>query len=269
MSSVRSLSKAGVARTIGILPLFEYKLRLARWRETLRLHGREVELAAEIAKNQTPPPYADVATIVPTFKRPQLLGLAVESALAQTVTDHQILVIDDGGGLGPIPSDSRVTTVQLGENIGIAGVVRNIAIRLTNSRVIAFLDDDNTWEPNHLKVALAQHAQGADLTYSGLRRVGPDGGVIDVLSEPFSRSEMKSRSLVDTNVIVVRRGDSTYFSRVPRRGTEFPGEDWEFVWRLSRRMNVVHIPEVTVAYLRHEGSNYSNWSSFGSDPDPS
>ena len=256
----RSVLRTGVTSTVGLLPYFEIKLEATRWTAARRLRQVEDAEVAALRRRLGPLPWADVATIIPTYRRPGPLRTAIESAMAQTVQDQRIVVIDDGAGLiGALPADPRLTVIELPRNIGVAGVVRNIAIRLSSSRLIAFLDDDNSWEPDHLALALEAHASGAELSYSSLRRVDATGAAFDVLGEPFDRREMRERSLVDTNVIVVRRGDDVTFSRVPRRRGDFPLEDWELVWRLSRRLRIVHIPDITVRYVRHEGSNYSDW----------
>ncbi|HZB40570.1 MAG TPA: glycosyltransferase family 2 protein [Ilumatobacter sp.] len=243
-----------------MLPLFEYKLEATRWRAARRLTATEDAIVAAFRAQLGRLAPAEVATVIPTYRRPVQLGSAVESALTQTFEDQRVIVVDDGAGLdGALPDDPRLTVVQLPHNIGTAGVVRNIGIRLTDSRLVAFLDDDNTWEPRHLELAIEAHARGAELTYSRLQRVDESGELIDVLGEPFERRQMRERSLVDTNVIVVRRSEGLQFSRVPRRRGDFPLEDWELVWRLSRHMQVTYIPEVTVRYVRHRGSNYSDW----------
>lgn len=256
----RSATGVVVRSTVGTLPFFEYKLEVARWRAARELLRREDRLVKDRIHSSGPIPTARVTTVIATYKRPEMLMLAVESALAQTVSDQRIVVVDDGGGeLGDLPEDPRITVVALRENVGIAGVVRNVGIRLSHSPLIAFLDDDNSWTPDHLEVALEAHARGAEFTYSSLERVEESGSPMDTYGEPFDRSVMKERSLVDTNAMVLRRTSRVLFSRVPRGRNDFPGEDWEIVWRLSRHMRVVHIPRATVRYLVHRGSNFSPW----------
>ncbi len=100
-------------------------------------------------------PQARVATVITTYRRPEIVQRAIQSALAQTVRDQVIMVVDDAGGLPDLPQDPRVSGVSLSANVAIAGVVRNMGARLTRSEYVAFLDDDNEWEPNHLETALA------------------------------------------------------------------------------------------------------------------
>jgi glycosyltransferase involved in cell wall biosynthesis len=264
--AARAIGRVGVDRTVGLLPLFEHRLRARRWRAARRLRRVEDELVGSLSRTVPSLPAAEVTTVIPSHRRPASLALAVESALAQSVTDHHVIVVHDGPGLERLPENPRLTAIALPKNIGTAGVVRNVGIRLSSSRLVAFLDDDNTWRPDHLERALEAHAAGAELSYSMLERVTADGDIVDVLGEPFDRRAMKERSLVDTNVIVVRRRPDVMFSRIPRRRGDFPLEDWELVWRLSRRLRIVHVPHITVRYVRHGGSRYSEW---GNDDEPS
>src|SRR5262249_28593904 len=155
-----------------------------------------------LAATWSTPPAALVATVVPTYRRPEPLQRAVRSALAQTIADHVVIVVDDGGGLPDLPADPRLVAGSLSRHLGGAGVVRNVGIRLTRSEFVAFLDDDNEWRPDHLEVALARlrgPAGRPDGVYTALRRVTPDGVEHDVLSVPFDRRLAADRSFLDTN----------------------------------------------------------------------
>lgn len=256
----RHVVRSGIRATAGILPAIEYRLRAKMWRQARRLQRVEDEMVASIRRQQggvLPP--SDVVTIIPTYRRPERLALAVDSALAQTVAEQRVVVIDDGGGIDTdLPEDPRLSVIRLPMNTGVAGVVRNIGIRLSCSRLLAFLDDDNLWTPDHLETALSRHNRSPLLTYSALQRVDDTGEPVDVLSTPFDRRRMRNESIADTNVIVVNRSPDVLFSRL-RRGRTDNAEDWELVWRLSRKVPVLHIPHVTVRYTVHAGSYYSAW----------
>jgi glycosyltransferase involved in cell wall biosynthesis len=237
-------------------------LRAPRLPALARFEKAEVEAALASWGRR---PVASVATVIPTYRRPRQLVDAVESVLGQSWTDLVVVVIDDGAGLPRLPDDERLFSYSLSRNCGVAGVVRNVGIRASASRYLAFLDDDNVWLPNHLEVALAAHEAGAELTYSALERRHTDGSHKDVLSVPFDRELMKEEGFCDTNTIVVRRGPRVRFSRVPVRQGEFPLEDWELVHRLSRRMRTTHVPEPTVRYLVHEGSFFTDWEATAAE----
>lgn len=196
------------------------------------------------------PPRAQVVTVIPTFGRTALLEAAVASALAQTVRDHAVLVVVDGGPEPALATHPRLHVVRLGAHRGVPGLVRNVGIRVSDSPYLAFLDDDNTWEPDHLAVSLEAHRRGAEMTYTGLRQVHPDGTTGEVIAVDFDRRELRHTSFVDTSAIVVRRSRRVRFARVPRgRGAVY--EDWWLARRLSRRLRTELVPRVTVNYLVH------------------
>lgn len=257
--------RGALRRRWGVWPVLEARHKALRWPSGLSatyLERREVRrLRREVGT-----PSALVATVIPTYGRPDLLARAVDSALSQTVPDHVVVVVDDGAGLPTLPADERLVAVSLRRNCGTAGVVRNIGIGLSRSRYLAFLDDDNEWRPDHLATALDGMRHGADLVYTAMERVHPDSSRLDVLAHPFDRAALAEEHFVDTNCLVVRRGPGVRFSRLPRGGPRVAAEDWELVWRLSRRLRVVHLPKTTVRYLVNPDSFYTAW---GGRPGPS
>lgn len=253
--------RSGLCAVFGTWPLFEVRNKVLHWPGAVRAHVLERSEVRRLRPTVVVP-QALVTTVVPTYRRPESLARAVRSALDQTVRDHVVVVVDDGGGLPPLPDDDRLVAVSLGRNTGRAGVVRNVGIALSRSTYLAFLDDDNEWRPHHLATALEAltgPADPVDLVYTGVERVRPDGTTLDVLARPFARGTLRESCFVDTNSIVVRRGRGVRFSRLPRSGPNLPGEDWELVWRLSRRLRVRNVPETTVTYLVNPESYFTRW----------
>jgi hypothetical protein len=253
--------RAALRQRFGLWPLLEARNRLVLGPRSLGVHAFE---AAEVRRLRAASPasvHHTVATVLPTYRRPDLLQQAVRSALAQTVEDHQVVVVDDGGGLPELPADPRLLAVSLSRNCGIAGVVRNVGIALTDSTFLAFLDDDNQWRSDHLERALERLSAGASLVYTAVDRHRADGSFVDVLSVPFDRHTLADApSYVDMNAVVVRREPGVRFSRLPRRRRTLPREDWEFVHRLARTRVVEHLPEPTVRYLVNDESYFTTWS---------
>jgi glycosyltransferase involved in cell wall biosynthesis len=227
-----------------------------------RLEDAEV---ARLASEMEPLPPAKVATVIPTYRRPDELPHAVRSALDQTIRDHVVIVIDDGGGVLPeLPTDPRLRVCSLSKNTAVVGIVNNIGMRLTRSTYVAFLADDNEWEPNHLEAALAALETGSasdrpDLVYTALLRLFPDGRLMDVLSIPFDRRQLAREGYVDGNAVVIRRFRGLHYSRIRRPRGIAPREDWELVYRLSRRRRTLHVPVPTVRYQVNPESYWSDW----------
>jgi glycosyltransferase involved in cell wall biosynthesis len=258
--------KAAFRAAFGLFPLLEVRNKARHPARTLRLHSIEYREAQRLLEHIGGHVTATIVTIIPTYRRLDLVEAAVSSALAQEVGDgsHRVIVVDDGGGQLPRFDDDRVVAVSLSRNTGTAGVVRNVGMRISRSPFIALLDDDNRWLPGHLTSSLGELSERADLTYTGIRRRGPDGAVIDELSVPFDRRALRERAYVDTSAIVFRRRRGIRFSRVPRNRQTVPKEDWEFIHRVSRRRRIKHVPTITVEYLIHDDSYFSTWGNAAS-----
>jgi glycosyltransferase involved in cell wall biosynthesis len=95
-----------------------------------------------------------VSVIVPTFQRCEYVQRAVSSVLAQAFTDFELIVVDDGStdGTGDALAglDPRLR-YHWQPNRG-PGPARNAGIRLARGHIVAFLDSDNRWLPDHLSV---------------------------------------------------------------------------------------------------------------------
>lgn len=258
--------KAASRAAFGLFPLLELRNKIRSPARTLNLHLTEHREAQRLLRDIGGPVTASIVTIIPTYRRPDLVVAAVSSALAQELGEasHRIIVVDDGGGQLPSFDDDRVVAVSLSRNTGTAGVVRNVGIRISRSPFIALLDDDNRWLPGHLATSLRVLRHRADLTYTGIRRRGPDGAVVDELSVPFDRHALRERAYVDSSAIVFRRHRRMKFSRVPRTQRTLPGEDWEFVHRVSRGRRIEHVASTTVEYLIHDGSYFTAWGDAAS-----
>lgn len=257
--------KRQLRRHIGRYPLQEARNKVLLAHTAVRLRRFEDAEVERLRLTLPGPARARVATIVLTCRRPAELLRAVDSVLNQTFTDQVVMVVDDGGGLPPLPADDRLHAVSLSRNIGVPGVSRNVGIRLTDSEFVAFLDDDNLWRPDHLGVALSrltgapETGPGPDAVYTAMRRVTPAGEVRDVLSVPFDRKAATNHSFLDPNPLVARRSPHLLFSRLRRDRHIRPREDWELIFRYSRRHRVEHVPVPTVDYLVNPASYWTAW----------
>lgn len=99
-----------------------------------------------------------VSVIIPTHNRADVLGRAVASVLAQTWTDFELIVVDDGSTDHTAAvlaefDDPRLTGMHQ-ENKGVSAA-RNLGIRASSGRFIALLDSDDSWLPDKLARQLA------------------------------------------------------------------------------------------------------------------
>ena len=106
-----------------------------------------------------------ITVITPTYNRAQYLNHAVDSVIAQTYTDWELLVVDDNKpdsearkATAEVMShycDPRIHYIQNEKNMGGAAA-RNVGIFQAKGEYIAFLDDDDLYLPDRLGVQLKQ-----------------------------------------------------------------------------------------------------------------
>jgi len=98
------------------------------------------------------------SVIIPTYNNGKYLPESLGSALNQTVSPHDVIVVDDGSTdntpdvIKPYLSDTRIKYIRT-ENRGVSAA-RNTGIEMANSELIAFLDADDIWLPNKLEAQL-------------------------------------------------------------------------------------------------------------------
>lgn len=266
LSDIGGATRRAIRRWLGVWPAMELRNKIVMGPSLPRLSRFEDAEVERLTKQLGELPTAEIACIIPTYRRPQGVLASIKSILEQERQDFVIIVVDDGAGLPEMPDDPRVFAVSMSRNSAVLGLVRNIGIRLSKSRFVAFLDDDNTWTPNHLLLAVKELEGEADLVYTAVRRRTADGTEVDILSEPFDRRRFADEtSWVDANSIVLRRSALLPFSRLPRTKATLPKEDWEFVWRVSRKARVTHIPVATVEYLVNPASFFTTWTDMSAD----
>ena len=111
-----------------------------------------------------------VSVVIPTFNRTGLLREAVGSVFAQTYTDWELLIADDGSGdetrayLASL-DDPRVTVI-LHPHGGGPAAMRNSAVARARGEWIAFLDSDDLWMPEKLELQTSRLASDATCEWS-------------------------------------------------------------------------------------------------------
>jgi glycosyltransferase involved in cell wall biosynthesis len=118
-----------------------------------------------------------IAVIIPTYDRPSLLRRALASVHAQTRTPNKIIMVNDG--TMHIPNDLLGDKVQIVCTLGLQGVsvARNVGAASCQADRLAFLDDDDTWEPDYLQACEhLSHVHNAQLVLTAFNKVRENGG---------------------------------------------------------------------------------------------
>ena len=139
-----------------------------------------------------------VSVVVSTYNRPELLAKALRSITRQDYPNLEVLVIGDAcATLLESHGDPRVRILNLPVNHGAGGAVpRNYGIMLSSGSLIAYLDDDNEWTPDHVSSL-----------YEGMRQTGAAYGFASMttLGRDLVFKAPKKGS-IDTSAVMHRRG---------------------------------------------------------------
>lgn len=101
-----------------------------------------------------------VSIIMPSYNTAKYIAETVQSVLAQTYQDWELIIVDDCSTddtdevVKPFLSDSRIRYLKNEKNSG-AAVSRNWALREAKGKWIAFLDSDDLWMPEKLEKQIA------------------------------------------------------------------------------------------------------------------
>jgi glycosyltransferase involved in cell wall biosynthesis len=114
-----------------------------------------------------------ISVVVPLYNKAKTVRKTLTHALAQTFSDHEIIVVDDGstdGGAALVAgiADPRLALV-LQDNAGVSAA-RNRGIMAAQADWIALLDADDLWDADHLeRLWHAVQVAGVDVAFSNVR----------------------------------------------------------------------------------------------------
>ena len=122
-----------------------------------------------------------VSVILPTYNRASLIARSLESVLNQSFADFEVLVVDDGStdetaSVVAEFCDPRVNYIRLPNNAG-AAAARNVGIRISKGRFLAFQDSDDEWFPENLAKHMSvfeQNSHKLGVVYSDMERIRLD-----------------------------------------------------------------------------------------------
>jgi glycosyltransferase involved in cell wall biosynthesis len=202
-----------------------------------------------------------VSVIVPAYNAADTIGQALESAFAQSFTDYEVIIVDDGSidaiDAAIAPYLDRVTLIRQ-RNRGISAA-RNAGAASASGEYIAFLDADDIWMPQRLArtVAVLEADPRCVMVSAGAMTIDKDGtqsveyaieraasltpGLADIVS---GKTQIKVSSILIRSGIFERAGgfDEASFGRL--RG----GED-SYLYALASEHGTIRlVPEGLVKY---------------------
>lgn len=198
-----------------------------------------------------------VSVIVPTYNSFHTIKLTVNSILAQTYKNIEVIIIDDcstDDGINNLrkcyKNDSRVLIKRLEYNQGVANA-RNAGINLSKGRYIAFCDADDLWYAEKLEKQLTlMVTEKAQIAYSSYDVISVDGDKIG--ERIITKTELTYNDLLYYNHIgnLTAILDSTQLGKPEQRNIRH--EDYAMWLELMRSGCIaVGTLEPLAAYRRH------------------
>lgn len=218
----------------------------------------------EIAHEQLP-----VTVITRTRNRPALLREAIASIRAGSYPARIVVVNDGGTSVRDVVGGTDDLDLIENETSRGRAEALNAGARAARTEWVAFLDDDDLYEPEHLQVLASAAAEGRQrATYSDAISIFlvPDdrGGWTErdrlrLFAENFDADLLLIDNYIPLPTLLVRREDVLDIGGFDPDFDLF--EDWDFLIRLSRRGEFRRVPRITCAIRHFEGSDSAILSS--------
>lgn len=147
-----------------------------------------------------------VSIITPSYNSTKFIPATIESVLAQTYQNWEMLIVDDCSKDESrnvirkyTEKDARIKLIELTENSG-AAVARNTAIKAAKGKYVAFLDSDDLWVPTKLEKQIGfMEENDYAFTYSKYQLMDVDGQKLDrVIDIP---NEIDYKGLLSNTII--------------------------------------------------------------------
>jgi glycosyltransferase involved in cell wall biosynthesis len=193
-----------------------------------------------------------VSVIIPTYNRAEMVKEAISSVLAQTLSDLEVIVVDDGSA-----DHTRQTVESLNdgrvqyfykENGGPASA-RNFGLSKAKGEYITFLDSDDYWPDNYLKVMVSRLENNSKFgaAYSPVTLVYPDGSQLKSYKCPKGKQGWICIDLFENSFIWIFAAvfcSSAWQDFYFDEKLSSSSEDSDAILRLAMKVQFIFVPEV-------------------------
>jgi glycosyltransferase involved in cell wall biosynthesis len=210
-----------------------------------------------------------VSTVIPTYERPEYLRGAIETALRQTYSDIEVVVVDDGSSeryADEIVSQfsEDILCVYHNENKGLSAA-RNTGIERSSGKYIAFLDDDDRWDKNKLarQVEALEKNKQVGMATCLVAAITPDNRLVhcekSAPSGDFSDGILIGNQIGTPSRVVVSRECLDDIGRFDE--SLQTKQDWDFYIRLCQEWDIIAVNDHLCFRTVHDSMSSSPESS--------
>lgn len=200
-----------------------------------------------------------VSVIIPAHKAPHFVNQAVDSVLGQTFDDYEIIIVDDCSGPEYTAQYNIVDKVKLicQTQKTCASAVRNVGIRASKGKYLAFLDQDDIWLPNFLasQVCSLEENPQAGLVFCHYKAV--DESLRPIGGETKPRKHIRSAlnrlcrgCFIRTPSCILTRRDAVVECGMFDESIVGAG-DWDFYLSMAKHRSFIARPDRLTLYRMH------------------
>lgn len=201
-----------------------------------------------------------VSIITPIFNSSTYIDTTIKSIIAQTYKNWELILIDDGSEdnsiaiIEPfIAMDKRIKLIKHAKNLGVASA-RNSGTKMAKGKFIAFLDSDDTWDKDKLRIQINfMQNNNCALSYTAYRKINTTG--ITLTEKIEVPDEVNYNSLLRHNVIAFLTSMYDVSVIGKRYFTNIGHEDFVFWLDILKENHIgLGINKVLASYRIHHSS---------------
>jgi glycosyltransferase involved in cell wall biosynthesis len=197
------------------------------------------------------------SVVIPTYNRAGFIKKTIESVLAQSFQDFEIIVVDDGSTDNTESIVSGIVNRKihyLKKNNAERAAARNFGATKARGEYINFLDSDDVLYTNHLQVAseFCRTHQGVEIFHLGYDMKDESGKILKQVDNIKSiNDQIVNGNLLSCNGVFVRKEEILKNPFNEDRSLSSL-EDWELWIRMSSRNTFKHANVITSTVIQHE-----------------
>jgi len=202
-----------------------------------------------------------VSVIIPCYNAEDFIKEAIESVLAQSFQDFEILVVDNNSkdnSKAIIESFTNKRVKYLRQEIQGEAAARNKGIEEASGEYIAFLDADDLWKANKLEEHIKVHDANPDygLSYSNCDYMLKDDGTLHTMirlgfTGTVYYNLLAENFIITPSSVVVKK--SVLDEVGGFNNTYINGTDYDMWLRIAKKHKVIFIKEPLSIYRQHDG----------------
>ena len=230
--------------------------------------------------NPISPRAPQVSVIIPTYNHRDYVLQTLDSVLAQTFADYEIIVVNDGSPddsaqvLAPLIKQSQIKHIEQ-PNAGQAAA-RNRGLAEAQGEFIAFLDDDDLWPLDKLQWQVAALADDPDLlaiagdaryfeSAAEIKASAPENGGVLRGQLPEQGVSLSVEGLfagtpiISPGQVLIRAHTLRQVGAMNEglRGTD----DWDLWFRIARAGTIKIVPRLALYYRQHQfNASKNRWA---------